>query len=103
MNTLAQEARRLAETTEERSTESARSLYCELLRRRDKPRRDDAAVLGETCRVLNVPISEFERDAATVANSMFRAHRYGPEHPALQGRDLDPSRHANLNRLYAGG
>jgi hypothetical protein len=33
-------------------------------------------------------------------NSMFRAHRYGPEHPALQGKDLDPARYANLNRLY---
>src|SRR5918996_72291 len=36
-------------------------------------------------------------------NSVFRAHRYGPEHPALQGKDLDPARYANLNRLYARG
>ncbi len=35
------------------------------------------------------------------ANSVFRAHRYGHDHPALQGRDLDPDNHANLNRLYA--
>ncbi len=35
------------------------------------------------------------------ANSIFRAHRYGPNHPALQGKDLDPSRYANLNRLYS--
>ena len=35
-------------------------------------------------------------------NGVFRAHRYGPEHPALQGRDLDPDSHANLNRLYGG-
>ena len=35
------------------------------------------------------------------ANSVFRAHRYGPEHPALQGKDLDPARYANFNRLYA--
>ena len=34
-------------------------------------------------------------------NSVFRAHRYGPGHPALQSRDLDPARHARLNRLYA--
>ncbi len=34
-------------------------------------------------------------------NSLFRAHRYGPDFPALKGRDLDPARHANLNRLYA--
>ncbi len=33
-------------------------------------------------------------------NAMFRAHRYGPEHPGLKGRDLDPGRLANLNRLY---
>lgn len=34
-----------------------------------------------------------------VANGVFRAHRYGPDHPALQSRDLDPKRYANLNRL----
>ena len=32
-------------------------------------------------------------------NSTFRAHRYGPDHPALQGKDLDPGRYANHNRL----
>ena len=32
----------------------------------------------------------------------FRAHRYGPDYPGLQGRDLDPDRYANLNRLYNG-
>ena len=36
-----------------------------------------------------------------LANSVFRAHRYGYDHPALAGRDLDPDRYANLNRLYA--
>lgn len=35
-------------------------------------------------------------------NFLFRAHRYGPDHSALQGRDLDPARFANHNRLYAG-
>jgi len=34
------------------------------------------------------------------ANSIFRSHRYGLDHPALQGKDLDPGRYANLNRLY---
>ena len=34
-------------------------------------------------------------------NSVFRAHRYGADHPALQGKDLDPARYANLNRLYS--
>ena len=32
------------------------------------------------------------------ANSVFRAHRFGPDDPALLGRDLDPARYANLNR-----
>jgi hypothetical protein len=36
-------------------------------------------------------------------NMVFRAHRYGVNHPALKGRELDPKRHANLNRLYADG
>jgi len=34
-------------------------------------------------------------------NSVFRAHRYGADHPALQSKDLDPARYANLNRLYS--
>ncbi len=33
-------------------------------------------------------------------NIVFRAHRYGPEHPGLDGRDLDPARHARLNSLF---
>lgn len=36
------------------------------------------------------------------ANSVFRAHRYGPDYPGLQGKDLDPGRYGNLNRLYCG-
>ncbi len=38
-----------------------------------------------------------------VANGVFRAHRYGPDHPALQGKELDPERLGNLNRLYGSG
>ena len=38
--------------------------------------------------------------ATGYANSVFRAHRYGPNHPALHGKDLDPARYANVNRLY---
>ena len=34
-------------------------------------------------------------------NFLFRAHRYGPDHPALQGKDLDPGRYASHNILYA--
>ena len=37
-----------------------------------------------------------------LANGVFRAHRYGPDHPALAGRDLDPARHGSMNRLYGG-
>jgi hypothetical protein len=33
-------------------------------------------------------------------SSLFRAHRYGPDHAALKGRELDPARYADLNRLY---
>ena len=33
------------------------------------------------------------------SNATFRCHRYGPDHPALAGRDLDPARYANLNSL----
>ena len=35
-------------------------------------------------------------------NWVFKAFRYGPDHAALVGRDLDPGRYANINRLYAG-
>ncbi len=36
------------------------------------------------------------------ANSVFRAHRYSADDTALIGKDLDPDRYANMNRLYAG-
>ncbi len=41
-----------------------------------------------------------DRRTGTSGNATYRAYRYGPEHPALQGKDLDPTRFANLNRLY---
>jgi hypothetical protein len=34
---------------------------------------------------------------------VFRAYRYGPNHPGLAGRDLDPAKCADLNRLYGLG
>ena len=37
------------------------------------------------------------------ANSVFRAHRYGPDHPGLLGKNLDPARYANINRLHLVG
>jgi hypothetical protein len=41
-----------------------------------------------------------DRRSGASDNATFRAHRYGPEHPALQGKDLDPKLFSNLNRLY---
>ncbi len=38
-----------------------------------------------------------------LVNLTFRSHRYSPDHPALQGKELNPARYANLNRLYAAG
>ncbi|MDG2070693.1 MAG: aryl-sulfate sulfotransferase [Pseudomonadales bacterium] len=32
--------------------------------------------------------------------SIYRAHRYEPDHPALTDKDLDPNRYANRNRLH---
>ena len=39
------------------------------------------------------------REKPENSNATFRCHRYGPDHPALAGRDLDPARYANLNSL----
>jgi len=34
-------------------------------------------------------------------NAVFRAHRYSPDYPGLQGRDLDPDKFRALNALYS--
>jgi hypothetical protein len=34
-------------------------------------------------------------------NMVFRCHRYGPNYAGLEGRELDPDRYGNLNRLYS--
>ena len=47
------------------------------------------------------PFQGGEAAGGPAQNSVFRAHRYSPDHPALQDKDLDPARYANLNRLYA--
>ncbi len=39
------------------------------------------------------------REKPENSNATFRCHRYGPDHPGLAGRDLDPARYANLNSL----
>jgi len=35
-------------------------------------------------------------------NSVYRCFRYGPDHPALQGKILDPQKYQAWNKLYAG-
>ena len=37
-----------------------------------------------------------------LSNSIFRAHRYAPDHPALAGRDLDPGRIPSVSGLHVG-
>jgi hypothetical protein len=32
--------------------------------------------------------------------ALWRAHRYAPDHPALNGRDLGPDRFAALNAMH---
>jgi len=48
---------------------------------------------------INPFVNNNSRGDPTV--SIYRAHRYDPDHPALKDRDLDPARFANLNRLNA--
>ena len=36
------------------------------------------------------------------SNMVFRAHKYGPHDPAILGRDLNPEKYANLNKMYSG-
>ena len=43
------------------------------------------------------------RGTQGLANAVFRAHRYGPDHPAMQGKVLDPALWGELNRLHGGG
>jgi outer membrane protein assembly factor BamB len=46
---------------------------------------------------INPFVNNNSRGDPTV--SIYRAHRYAPDDPALAGRDLDPERFGNLNRL----
>ena len=36
------------------------------------------------------------------SNMVFRAHKYGSHDPAILGRDLNPEKYANLNKMYSG-
>jgi hypothetical protein len=54
---------------------------------------------GETVWEWHNPFVHTVRN--TQANFMlWRAHRYSADHPALQGRDLDPDRYKALNRQF---
>ena len=56
---------------------------------------------GETVWEYLSPFSFASRFGVTP--SIFRAHRYAADHPALAGRDLDPADHDELNRRIAAG
>ena len=43
-----------------------------------------------------------DRRGESDSNAVFRAHKYGLDYPAFEGRDLDPKLFSNLNRLYGG-
>lgn len=47
---------------------------------------------------INPFLNNNKRGEPTV--SIYRAHRYAGDHPALADKDLDPVRFANLNRLH---
>jgi Arylsulfotransferase (ASST) len=56
-----------------------------------------------TCEIVWEYISPFfAHGPQGTTNGVFRCHRYGPDHPALRGWDLDPIRYSNFNRLYGG-
>lgn len=46
---------------------------------------------------INPFVNNNSRGEPTV--SIYRAHRYSSDHPGLAGRDLDPKRFSNINRL----
>ena len=46
---------------------------------------------------INPFVNNNKRGEATV--SIYRVHRYPPDHPALVDKELDPARLGNLNRL----
>jgi hypothetical protein len=42
----------------------------------------------------------FKMPNGNINPNLFRAHRYGAEHPALRDCELDPRKHAATNRMY---
>ena len=45
------------------------------------------------------PFFALDGSGMNLSNATFRVHRYPPDFPGFTERDLDPARHANLNRL----
>ena len=52
---------------------------------------------------ITKPVAFPEERFGGTANYTFRAHRYGPDHAAFQGKDLDPERYADINLALARG
>jgi hypothetical protein len=53
---------------------------------------------GETVWEWISPFTTLRRGQPSPA--IFRSHRYLPEHPALADKELDPHKHADINRMY---
>ncbi len=43
-----------------------------------------------------------DRREGGLSNAVFKAHKYGFDYPAFEGRDLNPKLFSKLNRLYGG-
>jgi len=56
---------------------------------------------GETVWEFVNPFYAFNARLGGRMNGVFKTHRYAADYPAFAGRNLDPQRFANLNRLYA--
>ena len=54
---------------------------------------------GEIVWEYIIPFFEPDRSGENLSNSTFRVHRYAPDYAGFTGRDLDPARYANLNRV----
>ncbi len=54
---------------------------------------------GEIVWEYIIPFFAPDSGGRNPSNAIFRTHRYAPDYPAFTGRDLDPARYANLNRL----
>jgi hypothetical protein len=71
------------------------SLVCEGL----SGRVFEVTLRGDVVWEWNNPFSHIIR-GTQLTFMLWRAHRYSPDHPALRGRELDPARHAAINRMH---